>query len=233
MTPPLACFDLDGCLVDSRAPIAAALNHGLVAVGAQPRDPADLHGRIGAPLLAMFRDLLAEAGHDTSRAHDAVVAYREVYGELAVADTVAVAGMPELVADLADAGTRLLVVTTKPVEFAAPILAAVGLAPLFADVLAPSLRALEEPKATTLARALARAGVERRADRARAWMVGDRHHDVAAGRACGTRTAGVTWGSGTQRELVAAGADVVVDRPGQLAVALRGRGVAEAGLGPR
>lgn len=220
MTPPLVCFDLDGCLVDSRAPIAAALNHGLVAVGAPKRDPADLHGRIGAPLLAMFRDLLAEADHDTGRAHDAVVAYREVYGDLAVANTVAVPGMPELVADLARAGTGLLVVTTKPVEFTEPILAAVGLAPSFEAVFAPSLADLEEPKATTLERALAHAGIAAPTDRARAWMVGDRHHDVAAGRTCGTRTAGVTWGSGARPELVDAGAEVVVDHPHQLAAVL-------------
>jgi phosphoglycolate phosphatase-like HAD superfamily hydrolase len=72
-----------------------------------------------------------------------------------------------------------------------------------------------EPKTVTLTRALA--ALLPAAEPSRAVMVGDRHHDVAAGRACGTFTVGVTWGAGDRAELTAAGADRVVDTPGQLA----------------
>ncbi len=234
--PTAVCFDLDGCLVDSRVPIAAAMNHALTSVGAPSRDEQDLHARIGPPLLGALEQMLVESGHDPARGHDAVGAYREVYGELALVHTVAIPGMAQLLASLQDAGVVLLVVTGKPAEFASPILQAVGMQDRFAGVFAPSLDALAEPKATTLARALAhagmsersgverrseRSGVERRSERSAVEhrgvvMVGDRHHDVDAGRACGTRTVGVTWGSGSREELVAAGADVIVERPAEL-----------------
>lgn len=211
--PPAVCFDLDGCLVDSRVPIAAAMNHALTRVGAPGRDDWDLHARIGPPLLGAFEQMLVESGHDPARGHDAVVAYREVYGELSLAHTVAIAGMDELLGSLQDAGVVLLVVTGKPAEFASPILEAVGMRDRFAGVFAPALDALAEPKALTLERALAHAGTR---DRRRVVMVGDRHHDVDAGRACGTRTVGVTWGSGSRDELVGAGADVIAERPADL-----------------
>jgi phosphoglycolate phosphatase len=76
----------------------------------------------------------------------------------------------------------------------------------------PALDALREPKAVTLARALAE--VAPHVPTSRTAMVGDRHHDVDAGRACGTRTVGVTWGIGDAVELAAA--DVVVDEPAEL-----------------
>ena len=47
-------------------------------------------------------------------------------------------------------------------------------------------------------------------------MVGDRHSDIAGGQACGLFSVGVTWGYGSRAELVEAGADTLVDRPGAL-----------------
>jgi phosphoglycolate phosphatase len=52
-------------------------------------------------------------------------------------------------------------------------------------------------------------------------IVGDRHHDVEAGRAHGLYTVGVTWGIGSEAELRAAGASHIVHRPDEL-VALLG-----------
>jgi phosphoglycolate phosphatase len=48
-------------------------------------------------------------------------------------------------------------------------------------------------------------------------MVGDRHFDVAAGRAMGLATVGVSWGIGSVSELRQAGADHIVASPEELA----------------
>ena len=127
--------------------------------------------------------------------------------------------MAEVLAALA-AQRPVLVVTSKPREFAAPILDAVGLAGHVDGVYAPALDALDEPKEAALRRALAPFGDG--LDPAAVWMVGDRHHDVDAGRAVGTRTLGVTWGVGDRAELTAAGATAVVDEPAQAAALLAG-----------
>ena len=112
----------------------------------------------------------------------------------------------------------MMVVTSKPVEYAEPILDAVGLRSFFEEVFGPALDALTEPKADKLEQALALAEVGEHERRAAAVMIGDRRHDVAAGKRCGTGTIGVTWGIGDRAELTSAGADVVVDHPRELSL---------------
>ena len=48
------------------------------------------------------------------------------------------------------------------------------------------------------------------------FMIGDRHHDIEAGRSAGVRTVGVTWGFGSRDELGDAGAEFVVDVPNEI-----------------
>jgi phosphoglycolate phosphatase len=209
-------LDLDGCLVDSRDAIATCLNLGLGAVGVGPRPAAELHQLIGPPLLESYQALLHAAGHDPDDADRCITAYREAYRDVSLTHTTVVTGVPEMLAALGRDRT-LAVVTSKPVAFATPIVEQLGLAPALAAVHGPALDELREPKAVTLARALA--AVAPHVPRAGTAMVGDRHHDVDAGRACGTRTVGVTWGIGDAEEL--AHADVVVDAPPELVTCLR------------
>lgn len=206
-----AFLDLDGCLVDSRVAISRCLNLGLEAVGARPREATDLHHLIGPPLHESFVALLAEEDLEPGLAPRCVAAYREAYRDISLTDTRTFPAVPEAVARLGSQLT-LAVVTSKPAAFAEPILRAVGLRDAFVAVHAPSLQARAEPKADTLARALA--DVAPTVAPSATAMVGDRHHDVDAGQACGTRTVGVTWGIGSREEL--AHADHVVDDPGQL-----------------
>lgn len=220
-------FDLDGCLVDSRAAIAHGINHALADVGLPHRPEPELYRFIGPPLLATFTELLTEHGHDPAGARGCVAAYREVYGQVSLERTRVVPGVDRVLERLAGE-VRLAVVTSKPAEFAEPILAVVGLDRWFGGVFAPPLDALEEAKSAALERALSWAGVPSDpARRAAVWMCGDRHHDVDAGRACGTGTVGVTWGIGDRAELEAAGADAIVDDPADLLPLLTAGSTAE------
>ncbi|MPZ74505.1 MAG: HAD hydrolase-like protein, partial [Nitriliruptorales bacterium] len=113
----------------------------------------------------------------------------------------------------------LAVVTTKPLVFAEPIVAAVGLSQYFTGVFGPTLDARAETKTETLGRALAVCGSP-----GQNWMVGDRSHDMVAGKAHGARTVGVTWGIGDETELTTAGADHIVAAPQQLPYMMLGAG---------
>jgi phosphoglycolate phosphatase len=218
LLPPAAVFlDLDGCLVDSRAAIGRCLNLGLEAAGLAPRPEAELHRLIGPPLHEAFVTLLREGGADTRLAPRCVAAYREAYTEVSLTDTLVVDGVPTAL-ELLARSTILAVVTSKPVAFAEPILTALGLREWLTAVHGPSLEARAEPKTRTLDRALA--DVLPGAPPSATVMVGDRHHDVGAGLACGTRTVGVTWGIGDAAELAAA--DALVDDPRRLPELLRG-----------
>lgn len=214
-----AFFDMDGCLVDSRAAISAAMNHALVQLGLEEQPVVELYRFIGPPLLRGFEELLADLSEDPRRAPEAVAAYRAVYGDLALALTRPAAGIPELLDDLPDEPRRV-VVTSKPTEFAEPILAEVGLRSHFEDVYGPSLDALTERKAVKLEEALRAVGSAPGRPRSATVMIGDREHDIAAGKECGTLTVGVTWGIGDEAELREAGADLIVHRPDELGAVL-------------
>lgn len=210
-----AFFDLDGCLVDSRAPISGAMNAALVELGLPARPAEQLHGYIGPPLLASFTEILTELEADPGLAESAIAAYRRVYPAMSLEQTRLVDGIVEVL-DALHGELTLMVVTSKPREYAVPIVEALGLADHFEAVFGPALDALTEAKATQLERAIHLAGVPDADRRRGAVMIGDREHDVLAGVACGVRTVGVTWGIGDEPELRAAGADVVVDRPAEL-----------------
>lgn len=203
-------LDLDGCLLDSREPILRSINGALRTVGLSTITALELEPMIGPPLQGAVADILARRRADPGLVAPIVAAYRDRYRTLAVELAATVPGMDEVVADLAGRFT-LAIVTAKPVVFSEPILETLGLRDRFAVVAGPDLES-PEPKRETLARALD----ELRVPAGASVMVGDRRHDVAAARAHGVTAVGVTWGHGTVDELRSAGADHVVDEPGEL-----------------
>ena len=54
-----------------------------------------------------------------------------------------------------------------------------------------------------------------------AWLIGDTPTDIETARRAGCRSVGVTWGFRTRRDLEAAGAQHMIDRPDQLVPLLR------------
>lgn len=207
----LVLWDLDGCLIDSTRAITGCIVHALESVGVVAPAPASLTWCIGPPLLDSLEHLLRDAGADPALALRCLDAYRARYVVSSVAETEIVAGVEPVLAAVANHAT-MAIVTSKPMVAAEPLLRHLGLRDAFAAVHAPDADHHVEPKAVTLARALDDLGSEP----ARTVMVGDRSHDVVAGRTCGTATVGVTWGAGDHAELAAAGADEIVDTPAQL-----------------
>ena len=206
-----ACFDLDGCIIDSRAAILPSVRVALVPHGLDDLPDEELRGLIGPPLDSGFADLLATHGRDPGLAPSVVVAYRQDYALHMLDRTTLFPGMGEAVARIAEVRPAC-VVTSKPAAFAQPILEHLGLSSSLAFVEGPSIDSSDEPKKVTLARALERLGPAA----AGAVMVGDRHHDVDAGKAHGLRTVGVLWGIGDADELRRAGADDLVATPDAL-----------------
>ncbi|MBW2444540.1 MAG: HAD hydrolase-like protein [Deltaproteobacteria bacterium] len=200
-------FDLDGVIADSRYAITRSINHALETHGLPTRPERELERYIGPPLLEAFGELLAADGADPGLAAACVTAYRERYEVACLVETLAYPGVDRVVERLA-ARMPLAVATSKPTRFAEPILEELGLRGSFRVVVGPDLTATKEAKTETVARALEAMGQP-----ASAAIVGDRHHDIDAGRANEIATVGVTWGFGSREELEAADADVVLDSP--------------------
>lgn len=210
-------FDMDGVLVDSRKAIARSINHALVEHGCQARGEEDLHGRIGAPLPGIFADLLAAEGADPALALSCVASYRARYGVASLVETRLFDGMAEALETLGGR-YRLGVATTKPAEYARPILEVLGLAPAFEVVVGSPLDARHPVgKTAIVARALAGLGLAATpGGPERAAMIGDTHFDMQAARALGLMPVGVTWGIGSATGLREAGAVALVHTPLEL-----------------
>jgi phosphoglycolate phosphatase len=209
--PEAVLFDLDGVLLDSRTAIVRCIEHALRVHGAPVPPSAELERFIGPPLIDGFAEL---AGAD--QAASCLAVYRERYVVSSLEETTVVPGAREALAAVA-AQVPVVVATSKPYAFAAPLCERLGLAPHVRAVVGPELDAPEEIKAVTVTRALAALALAPGAD---APLVGDRRHDAEAAAANGLRCVGVLWGIGDEAELRAAGTDPIVSVPADLPRAL-------------
>ncbi|GAY15717.1 HAD-IA family hydrolase [Mycobacterium sp. shizuoka-1] len=185
--PQLVIFDLDGTLTDSADGIVASFRHALAAVGAEV-PPGDLAGRVVGPPM---HQTLAGLGLG-ERADDAIAAYRADYTSRGWAMNSLFDGIPQLLADLRAAGTRLAVATSKAEPTARRILEHFGLAGHFDVIAGASVDGVRSAKADVLAHALSQLGPLPE----RVLMVGDRAHDVEGAAEHGIDTVVVGWGYG-------------------------------------
>jgi phosphoglycolate phosphatase len=219
-------LDLDGCLVDSTRAITNTFDHALASVGIAPRAPEVTRSFIGPPLRATFDRIVAEEGRDPALAVELVMRYRERYRAMSAIETEIIAGVPQALAQLRN-DAPIAIVTSKLGIVAERLVDEIGLRAHISVIYAPHDEHVIEPKEITLRRALAATGARPDA----AVMIGDREHDVLAGRACGTATVGVLWGAGDRAELEAAGAHAIVSEVQALHGAVRA--LAESPLGSR
>ena len=219
-------LDLDGCLVDSTRAITNTFDHALASVGIAPRAPEVTRSFIGPPLRATFDRIVAEEGRDPALAVELVMRYRERYRAMSAIETEIIAGIPQALAQLRN-DAPIAIVTSKLGIVAERLVDEIGLRAHISVIYAPHDEHVIEPKEITLRRALAATGARPDA----AVMIGDREHDVLAGRACGTATVGVLWGAGDRAELEAAGAHAIVSEVQALHGAVRA--LAESPLGSR
>lgn len=203
-------FDLDGTLTDPVVGITRSVAHALRRCGYRAPAPEALRWVVGPPLRASFARL---ADTDEQDAIDALIAaYRERFAPVGIGENAVYPGIPELLADCAEAGCRLALATSKPAVFARKILRHFGLHQHFATVAGSYLDGRRADKADVVRHAL-RLLDARPAD---AVMVGDRTQDVAGARACGVEAIGVRWGYAEAGELEAAGPVAVCGAVGEL-----------------
>jgi phosphoglycolate phosphatase len=209
-------LDLDGTLVDSAEGILGSLRAAFAERGIP--EPAGGLGRglLGPPLYATLPPLVGPAA-----AEEIVVAYRRIYAEAGWLQSTPYDGVDALLRELAGAGLRIAVATSKQEQAAHLIVEKRGWADLFTFVCGDTPGAERPTKAAVIGEALARLG------RPASLMVGDRSCDVVGARAHGLDCIGAGWGYAEPGELAAAGAVFVCTRPSDLSTRIRWRPAAE------
>lgn len=203
-------FDLDGTLTEAGEGITRCIQHALQTLGEEVPERSSLERFVGPPLADTFRRLLAEPSQQ--RIADAINAYRERFRRVGMFENRLYPGIADALSTLRRAGYRLAVVTTKPGVYAGRIAGHFGIAHHFLHIHGSLLDGSRTGKTELIAHALEAGSVEARC----AIMIGDREQDISGARANGLAAIGVTWGYGSREELLAAGADAVVDSASEL-----------------
>ncbi|MBM6403231.1 HAD-IA family hydrolase [Phycicoccus sp. CSK15P-2] len=198
---PVVLFDLDGTLADTIPLIVESYRHAFRTVLGEEVDEARARAWIGRPLLEALLEESPEHGH----------ALEAAYREWNLANTARLIrryeGVPQLLADLAAAGVRTAVATSKRRDTARLALAGVGVEGMVDVVAALEDTDRHKPDPAPLLHAAAALGVAP----AECVYVGDAVVDVRAARAAGMVSVAVTWGAGERDALAAVEPDAVVD----------------------
>jgi phosphoglycolate phosphatase len=207
-------LDLDGTLIDSQPGIAASCLAALRALGHKPDENLDIRRAIGPPIEEIMQVLLKPYGDD--RVAEAVVAYRQHYGESGLLQSEPYPGIGHSLMDMQQTGLRIYLATSKREIFARRILEHLELDTYFDGIYGSVPSGELDHKPELLAHILS----ERNFGPSHGLMVGDRRHDIIGAHAVGMRGLGVLWGYGSRQELETAGADQLVESTTDLARAV-------------
>ncbi|MBV7259216.1 HAD-IA family hydrolase [Erythrobacter crassostreae] len=204
----LAVFDCDGTLVDGQADICQTMVQAFERAKLAPPDANDVRRIVGLSLPVAIRHLAPDLDEDASR--QVVEYYKSGYfarRQEGLLNEPLYDGITDLLHALGADGWTLAVATGKSDRGLQSVLAAHGLTDLFVS-LQTADRHPSKPHPAMLEAALFEAG----ARPAQAVMIGDTSFDMQMGRAAGVRSIGVAWGYHPPEELLATGAEQVVDQ---------------------
>ena len=216
LEPRLIVFDLDGTLVDSQHIIVEAMSFAFSDSGLGPPDARSIRRVVGLSLEEAVTRLLPETAGCT--AESVAERYRDAFLDLhadPAQEEPLYPGALEAIMALDRAETLLGIATGKGRGGLRRVLDRHGLLERFVT-LQTADDGPGKPDPAMLSRAMAEAGVGRQST----LMVGDTTFDMEMARRAGLPGIGVSWGYHEPDELLAAGADRVVEAFDELLVAL-------------
>jgi phosphoglycolate phosphatase len=217
-------LDLDGTLLDTKADLAAAVNHALADGGYQQVPAEKVEGLIGGGAKVMLaRAIEAQGGsmaeEDFRPLYKTLLRY---YSQHNAVHTQPFPGVIETLDELAAMDVKLAVVTNKFEGFAAEILEQLDLTDRFVTLIGGDSLGKDadgnfraKPAADPVLTAMERCGSRRLA------FVGDSTYDVMAARAAGVPVVAAGYGY-CDKPAQDLGADAVIDSFDALIPALRG-----------
>jgi phosphoglycolate phosphatase len=213
----LLVFDLDGTLVDSRADLAAAVNHVLRGFARPTLSAEIIAGYIGdGARLLVQRALGVTHGADLD---DGLRQFLEYYGAHLLDCTRPYPGIPQMLAALGARGVQQAVLSNKPAAMSRAILDGLGLASHFVAVLGGDSLARRKPDPAGVQHLCALTGTPV----ARALLVGDSPVDLRTAAAAGAAFCGVGWGFAAAA-LRQAAPPRLIEHPSQLLSIVGGTG---------
>jgi pyrophosphatase PpaX len=197
-------FDFDGTLVDASVPICIAFNAALERSGRGALPESRIRGMIGRPLRDMFP--MAEPGLAPDTIDLLITYYREAFRPIAPRLSKPMPGLERMLNHF-HPGTKLGIATSRMSDGAQQILGAMNCLDRF-DVIV-GLQDVEhaKPHPEPVLKVLAALEVQPE----QAVMVGDIPEDMLAGKSAGAHAVGMVSTLYGPDQLIAAGADAVIE----------------------
>ena len=206
-------FDLDGTLTQSEDGIWNCAKHAAKKMGFPEPDAETLRKFIGPPLEYSFSTYM---GMTKEQAAEAVRFYRERYTTVGMYENRVYPGVRVMMRTLWKVGAKLGIVTGKPAYPTGKILEHFGLDKFLTTVVCATDGHAE--KEHLIRQALPE-------DAGEVWMVGDRCFDMEGGTKAGVHTLGVTYGYGSEEELLESGAERLAKTPREISeILMPGKG---------
>lgn len=193
MEPQLLIFDLDGTLIDSRADLAAGINHMRNHYNLDSLPLETVSSYIGNGVRKLVERSLCGADIDFE---EALRINKEYYYSHLTVHTTLYTGVAEGVRRLATAGHELAVLTNKPGDPSRTILRHFEIDGFFAAIIGGGDVEKLKPEPEGVYRCIKLSGM----NPARAWMIGDHCTDLAVAENAGIKSAFVRYGFGEQRD---------------------------------
>lgn len=206
-------LDLDGTLSDSEPGIVRSLQWACEVEGFPIPTVEEVRSVIGPPLEIGLPGI----GIPDDALVRVINRYRERYTAIGAYENTMYDGVIEMLDELAAMGLSLSIATAKPEQTAHPILDYFGISGRFAVRAGATLTQERRSKAQVIEYALYELGLahdDMVGDKV--IMIGDRDHDVHGALQHGIPCIGVTWGYGSIRELMNAGAVALADSPADI-----------------
>lgn len=203
-------FDLDGTLADTLTDLTLAANHALAMLDCPPHTPDAYRYFVGQGVEHLFR--AAMGTDDPTRLAPAIAAFKARLAQHQYDHTAAYPGVPGLLDELAARGMAMAVMSNKPDDRAAEMVATLFGRWEWAAVRGHRTGYAVKPDPTAALEIAAELGID-----PGQWLyAGDTRVDMLTGKTAGFTTVGVTWGFRDEAELRDSGADAIIHQPLEL-----------------
>jgi len=205
-------FDLDGTLLDTIEDITSSMNSVLARLGFRGHERVEYKYLVGEGIETLVYRALPEAHRDDSTVARCLAAMMEEYRVQGLNNTRPYPGIPDLLDSLHTQGVRMAVLSNKPDDSTRSIVTALLPRWKFDLVLGSRPTVPLKPDPAAALEIAGRVGIAPE----QFIYCGDTEVDMRLARAARMYPAGALWGYRTAGELRSAGAQILLDTPGDL-----------------
>lgn len=190
-------LDLDGTILDSGPGIKKSVQYALDHFSLYHQPEEKLRRFIGPALTDSFMRVY---GFSTEQAEEALSYYREYYPTNGIFDASLYPGMEECIKTLTEQGKKVILLTAKPIFFAAQITKHFRISDYFFLEIGTELTERDSSKAHLIEKALREGNLKKE----ECLMVGDTKYDIDAAKEVGIDSVAALYGYGSPEEIASA-----------------------------